>query len=161
MKILSVDEPSTWEHTAFTSIRSMQDARSHKKNEKSQVLAPTFCGFLLLRPAVYGKRLERSAPRRQAAAREAQTNRQAPNEHALPTPSEPSASRRRPEPPEAPQCEAPSGARIARLLEVDWDRSRAALHHLPLLPPCQRCPGDDCWPCQKLKHLRPTQRARN
>ena len=69
------------------------------------------------------------------------------------------ASRRRPEPPEATQCEAPAGARIARLLEVDWDRSRAALRHCPLLPPCQRCPGDDCWPCQQLKHLRPTQRS--
>ena len=69
------------------------------------------------------------------------------------------ASRGRPEPPGAPLCEAPARARNTRLLEVESDRSRAALRHRPLLPPCQRYPGDSCWPCQRLKHLRPTRRS--
>ena len=69
------------------------------------------------------------------------------------------ASRGRPEPPGAPLCEAPARARNTRLLEVESDRSRAALRHHPLLPPCQRYPGDSCWPCQQLKHLRPTRRS--
>ena len=69
------------------------------------------------------------------------------------------ASRGRPEPPGAPLCEAPARARNTRLLEVESDRSRAALRHRPLLPPCQRYPGDSCWPCQQLKHLRPTRRS--
>ena len=59
----------------------------------------------------------------------------------------------------APLCEAPARARNTRLLEVESDRSRAALRHRPLLPPCQRYPGDSCWPCQRLKHLRPTRRS--
>ena len=71
----------------------------------------------------------------------------------------PLASRGRPEPPGAPLCEAPARARNTRLLEVESDRSRAALRHRPLLPPCQRYPGDSCWPCQRLKHLRPTRRS--
>ena len=37
------------------------------------------------------------------------------------------ASRGRPEPPGAPLCEAPARARNTRLLEVESDRSRAAL----------------------------------
>ena len=69
------------------------------------------------------------------------------------------ASGGRPEPPATPLREAPAHARDARLLVVDCDRARAAQRHRPLLPPCQRYPGDSCWPCQRLKHLRPTRRS--
>ena len=44
MKILRVNEPSIWEHTAYASIEQYK-MLEHAKIEKSEVLAPAFCGF--------------------------------------------------------------------------------------------------------------------